>query len=137
MTYCGSWKYSAPEILLQEEYDPPAVDVWSLGVMLFQMVAGRLPFSEVNESETLTKIMDGKYEMPEEISDPLKKLVVFLPSAPKVSYLFSDLLKKSESTYYLEVSFKISLIISIKHHVLDSAISERLSPPGSETRITR
>ena len=56
MTYCGSWKYSAPEILLQEEYDPPAVDVWSLGVMLFQMVAGRLPFSEVNQSETLTKV---------------------------------------------------------------------------------
>ena len=56
MTYCGSWKYSAPEILLQEEYDPPAVDVWSLGVMLFQMVAGRLPFSEVNESESLTKV---------------------------------------------------------------------------------
>ena len=57
MTYCGSWKYSAPEILLQEEYDPPAVDVWSLGVMLFQMVAGRLPFSEVNQSETLTKVL--------------------------------------------------------------------------------
>ena len=73
MTYCGSWKYSAPEILLQEEYDPPAVDVWSLGVMLFQMVAGRLPFSEVNESETLTKIMDGCYEMPDEISSHLKE----------------------------------------------------------------
>ncbi|XP_063674268.1 SNF-related serine/threonine-protein kinase-like isoform X10 [Bolinopsis microptera] len=75
MTYCGSWKYSAPEILLQEEYDPPAVDVWSLGVMLFQMVAGRLPFSEVNQSETLTKIMDGSYEMPDEISDDLKDLL--------------------------------------------------------------
>ena len=73
MTYCGSWKYSAPEILLQEEYDPPAVDVWSLGVMLFQMVAGRLPFSEVNESETLTKIMDGSYDMPDEISSLLKE----------------------------------------------------------------
>lgn len=75
MTYCGSWKYSAPEILLQEEYDPPAVDVWSLGVMLFQMVAGRLPFSEVNQSETLTKIMDGSYEMPDEISDDLQDLL--------------------------------------------------------------
>lgn len=75
MTYCGSWKYSAPEILLQEEYDPPAVDVWSLGVMLFQMVAGRLPFSEVNQSETLTKIMDGSYEMPEEISADLQDLL--------------------------------------------------------------
>lgn len=83
MTYCGSWKYSAPEILLQEEYDPPAVDVWSLGVMLFQMVAGRLPFSEVNESETLTKIMDGHYEVPDNLSpqlqDLLKKMIVVDP----------------------------------------------------------
>ena len=49
------------------------MDVWSLGVMLFQMVAGRLPFSEVNESETLTKIMDGKYDMPDEISEDLQE----------------------------------------------------------------
>ena len=47
-----------------------------MGVMLFQMVAGRLPFSEVNESETITKIMDGKYEMPEEISDDLSEYVL-------------------------------------------------------------
>ncbi|XP_010871542.1 SNF-related serine/threonine-protein kinase [Esox lucius] len=74
-TSCGSLAYSAPEILLGDEYDAPAVDIWSLGVILFMLVCGHPPFQEANDSETLTMIMDCKYTVPSHISSACKDLI--------------------------------------------------------------
>uniref|UniRef100_A0A0A9W2N3 SNF-related serine/threonine-protein kinase n=3 Tax=Lygus hesperus TaxID=30085 RepID=A0A0A9W2N3_LYGHE len=74
-TSCGSLAYSAPEILLGDSYDAPAVDVWSLGVILFMLVAGQAPFQEANDSETLTMIMDCKYTVPSHVSMSCKRLI--------------------------------------------------------------
>uniref|UniRef100_A0A673CES4 SNF-related serine/threonine-protein kinase n=1 Tax=Sphaeramia orbicularis TaxID=375764 RepID=A0A673CES4_9TELE len=74
-TSCGSLAYSAPEILLGDEYDAPAVDIWSLGVILFMLVCGQPPFQEANDSETLTMIMDCKYTVPARVSSTCKDLI--------------------------------------------------------------
>ncbi|XP_058475769.1 SNF-related serine/threonine-protein kinase-like [Solea solea] len=74
-TSCGSLAYSAPEILLGDEYDAPAVDIWSLGVILFMLVCGQPPFQEANDSETLTMIMDCKYTVPPHISTACRDLI--------------------------------------------------------------
>lgn len=74
-TSCGSLAYSAPEILLGDEYDAPAVDIWSLGVILFMLVCGQPPFQEANDSETLTMIMDCKYTVPAHVSKECKDLI--------------------------------------------------------------
>ncbi|XP_076332866.1 uncharacterized protein LOC143237471 [Tachypleus tridentatus] len=74
-TSCGSLAYSAPEILLGDMYDAPKVDVWSLGVILYMLVCGYAPFQEVNDSETLTMIMDCKYTVPTHVSKGCRNLI--------------------------------------------------------------
>uniref|UniRef100_A0A1A8BGK4 SNF-related serine/threonine-protein kinase n=1 Tax=Nothobranchius kadleci TaxID=1051664 RepID=A0A1A8BGK4_NOTKA len=74
-TSCGSLAYSAPEILLGEEYDAPAVDIWSLGVILYMLVCGVPPFQETNDSETLVMILDCRYSVPEHVSGECSDLI--------------------------------------------------------------
>ncbi|XP_042293692.1 serine/threonine-protein kinase MARK2-like [Sceloporus undulatus] len=74
-TSCGSLAYSAPEILLGDEYEAPAVDIWSLGVILYMLVCGQPPFQEANDSETLTMILDCRYVIPSHISPQCADLI--------------------------------------------------------------
>lgn len=43
-TRCGSEDYAAPEILLGQPYDGRSTDAWALGVLLYALMEGRLPF---------------------------------------------------------------------------------------------
>lgn len=74
-TFCGSLAYSAPEILLGDSYDAPAVDIWSLGVILYMLVCGQAPFEKANDSETLTMIMDCKYTVPSHVTQECRSLI--------------------------------------------------------------
>ena len=52
---------------------PPYSDVWSLGVILFMLISGHSPFAYGGAGETLTRIMDGKYQVPTHVSDLCKQ----------------------------------------------------------------
>ncbi|KJE96447.1 snrk protein [Capsaspora owczarzaki ATCC 30864] len=74
-TACGSLAYSPPEVLLGDEYDGPAVDIWSLGVILYMMVCGSLPFQEAGASETIVHIMEGRFTIPAHVSSECADLI--------------------------------------------------------------
>ena len=73
--HCGSPSYAAPEIVSRKPYDGPPVDVWSMGVVAFAMVAGYLPFHAKNSDkrELCRKIVRGTYTAPESASDDFKE----------------------------------------------------------------
>ncbi|KAF9573244.1 hypothetical protein EC968_008882 [Mortierella alpina] len=66
-SYCGSAAYTAPEIIVGKKYSGPEADIWSLGVILYTLLAGYLPFDDDNESVVQDKIVDLDYEMPNEL----------------------------------------------------------------------
>lgn len=55
-TYCGSYAYAAPEIILGHPYDGEKADIWSMGVILYAMVIGRLPFKDTDVKTLLSEI---------------------------------------------------------------------------------
>ena len=71
----GSLHYSAPEIVNQVAYDGTAVDVWSMGVVLFAWATGRLPFGGATEAETEARIRAGVFAVPHSLSPELAALI--------------------------------------------------------------
>lgn len=48
-TYCGTLEYVCPEILEKKEYDE-SVDIWSIGILTYEMLMGRAPFEDRDRS---------------------------------------------------------------------------------------
>lgn len=78
-TTCGSPNYVSPEVLDGEGYDGRKADIWSLGVILFVMATGRLPFDESTMTQLFAKIQSATYKpFPSGVSDAFKDLVAKL-----------------------------------------------------------
>ncbi|XP_048360679.1 maternal embryonic leucine zipper kinase isoform X2 [Sphaerodactylus townsendi] len=67
-TCCGSPAYAAPELIQGKAYIGSEADIWSMGVLLYALLCGFLPFDDDNVMALYKKIVRGKYEVPKWLS---------------------------------------------------------------------
>uniref|UniRef100_A0A8C8RI30 non-specific serine/threonine protein kinase n=1 Tax=Pelusios castaneus TaxID=367368 RepID=A0A8C8RI30_9SAUR len=67
-TCCGSPAYAAPELIQGKAYIGSEADIWSMGVLLYALLCGFLPFDDENVMVLYRKILRGKYEVPKWLS---------------------------------------------------------------------
>jgi len=74
-TACGSPHYAAPEVVAGTPYNGSASDIWSCGIILFALLAGKLPFDDDDLATLLEKVKIAKFEMPSHIDRQAKHLI--------------------------------------------------------------
>ena len=74
-TPCGSPGYASPEMLRGENYNGLLSDIWSCGIVLYVMLFGYLPFDDNTENGLYEKIIIGKFNIPNFISNLGKNLL--------------------------------------------------------------
>jgi serine/threonine protein kinase len=83
-TVCGTTVYMAPELLQKKKYDGFKVDVWALGVILYTLLYGEMPFDEDDDLKTQYKIINEepvyKNDIPQEGINLIQKLLKKTPS---------------------------------------------------------
>lgn len=95
-TSCGSPTYAAPELVLGKKYLGHEVDVWSMGVLLYALLCGFLPFDDDKIDTLYKKILDGKYEEPSWLTMESRRLIKsMLQIDPKKRIKVDELLNHS------------------------------------------
>ena len=117
-TLCGTPEYLAPEILLNHGHAKP-VDWWTLGVIIYEMIAGIDPFADDDPMIIYQNILKGKFHFPKGVDNDAKSLVRHL--------LVADLSKR-----YGNLKNGVN---DIKHHRymntinFNNLLSKKISPP--------
>lgn len=84
-SFCGTVEYMAPEMVAEQRSERSygqAVDLWALGVLLYQLLTGDVPFVASNQKELLRKIRAAKPKFPTHTSGPAKAVLRALLAVP-------------------------------------------------------
>lgn len=75
-TFCGSPPYAAPELFRDESYVGGPVDVWAMGVLLYFMTTGYMPFPADSIAALKRNILAGVFTVPSHLSSSCRFLIV-------------------------------------------------------------
>jgi len=131
-TFCGSPPYAAPELFQGKKYDGPEVDVWSLGVILYTLVSGSLPFDGSTLRELRERVLRGKYRIPFYMSTDcenlLKKFLVLNP-ARRASLEVSTSTTSQQTIMkdrWMNMGFEEEELLPFKEPTLDISDQKRI-----------
>lgn len=73
-SFCGSHAYLAPEMIMKNGHGK-AIDYYSLGILLYEMVLGKPPFYDEDKERMLKKVVKEKLEIPKGVAPMLESLL--------------------------------------------------------------
>uniref|UniRef100_A0A8C5DQM1 non-specific serine/threonine protein kinase n=1 Tax=Gouania willdenowi TaxID=441366 RepID=A0A8C5DQM1_GOUWI len=83
-TWCGSPPYAAPEVFEGQPYEGPQLDIWSMGVVLYVLVCGALPFGGPTLPVLRQRVLEGRFRIPyfmtEDCEHLIRRMLVLDPS---------------------------------------------------------
>ncbi|XP_013792682.1 carbon catabolite-derepressing protein kinase-like, partial [Limulus polyphemus] len=104
--HCGSYVYAAPEILNQQEYDGFQADIWSLGVCLFAMVCGRLPFTTRQDLQEFLEAVSLKVIFTKKVTKACRDIVRrMLNPVPEKRPTLKEIRRSVEHGYFQDQKY--------------------------------
>lgn len=124
-TFCGSPLYASPEIVNGRPYRGPEVDTWSLGVLLYTMVHGTMPFDGQNHKTLVQQISTGNYRKPNNPSDACGLIRWMLMVNPECRATIEDI----AGHWWLNWGYQQPLLAETK----SSPVEQTASPASPST----
>ena len=136
-TGCGSPCYVPPEMIKEENYSGALSDIWSAGIILYLMLCGKLPFYDDDNQILYEKILSGKFESPDYLSDNAKDILSkLLEIEPKKRINYDDI-KNHPWFSIIDKNYLIHKGININEDIIpiDEDILEKMEKMGLNNKI--